>query len=76
MIRFLKNYKLLGLRRWQNGTIKAILVNIKEGDQAKARLSDRNSKVSPKFIGSRYMLRRWHNIKNEVYDPVFNMSEI
>ncbi len=38
-------------------------------------LPDRNSKLSPRFIESHYVLKRQHGNKNGVYDLVLNKSE-
>ena len=51
-------------------------VTIKAGDTVMVRLPERSSKLSPKFVGPRLVVRRLHGNKFEVHDPFLNTVEV
>ncbi len=55
---------------------KATPVNIKQRHIVMVHLPDRNNKLFSRFTGPRYVLRRRHGNKYEVYYPVLNKSEV
>ena len=54
----------------------AVLVTIKVGDTVMVRLPERNSKLSPKFVGPRLVVRQLHGNKFEVHDPFLNTVDV
>ncbi len=55
---------------------RAVPVTIKVGSTVIVRLPERNSKLSPKFIGSRLVVRQLHDNKFEVHVPLLNIVDV
>ncbi len=55
---------------------RAAQVSLKVGDFVMLRVPERNSKLSPKFVGPRQIVRQLGCHKFEIYDLIFNANEI
>ncbi len=55
---------------------RAAPVSLKVGDFVVLRVPERNSKLSPKFVGPRQIVRQLGGHKFEIYDLIFNAYEI
>ncbi|RUM30633.1 MAG: hypothetical protein DSY32_02035 [Aquifex sp.] len=51
-------------------------VNIKVGDSVMVRVPERNSKLSPKFVGPRLVMKQLQGHKFELFDPLLNTLEV
>lgn len=54
---------------------RATPVSLKVGDTVMVRVPDRSSKLSPKFVGPRLVVRHLHGNKFEIHDPFLNTLE-
>ncbi len=55
---------------------RAAPVSLKVGDFVMLRVPERNSKLSPKFVGPLQIVRQLGGQKFEIYDLIFNAYEI
>ncbi len=55
---------------------RAAPVSLEVGDFVMLRVPERNSKLSPKFVGPRQIVRQLGGHKLEIYDLIFNAYEI
>ncbi len=56
--------------------MRAAPVSLKVGDFVMVRVPERNSKLSPKFVGPRQIVRQLGGHKFKIYDLIFNAYEI
>ena len=51
-------------------------VNIQVGESVMVKVPERNSKLAPKFVGPRLVVKRINENKFDIYDPWLNTLEV